>query len=170
MERLWAPWRAQYIQAAHSSQADADGPACFLCRGLARTDDRANLLAWRGTASAVFLNRYPYNNGHLLVCPIEHVGHLGQLTEASLIETMKTIQRMMGVLDRMLAPQGYNVGLNQGRVAGAGLPDHLHWHIVPRWGGDANFMPVLGDTKVLIESLEAFHDRLVDELARPNPA
>lgn len=170
MERLWAPWRAQYIQAPPSPSTVDDGPACFLCRGLARTDDRANLLAWRGRASAVFLNRYPYNNGHLLVCPVEHTGHLGRLTDASLHETMETVRRMMGVLDRILAPGGYNVGLNQGRAAGAGLPDHLHWHIVPRWDGDANFMPVLGDTKVLIESLDAFYDRLVAELAGPTPA
>ncbi|MFO0959674.1 MAG: HIT domain-containing protein [Isosphaeraceae bacterium] len=167
MERLWAPWRAQYIQAAPSPRVDTDGPACFLCRGLAGSDDRASLLAWRGESSAVFLNRYPYNNGHLLVCPVEHTGNLARLTDASLHDTMETVRRMMGVLDRMLGPQGYNVGLNQGRAAGAGLPDHLHWHIVPRWDGDANFMPVLADTKVLIESLDAFYDRLVAELAGP---
>jgi ATP adenylyltransferase len=163
MDRLWAPWRAQYIRDA-SEQAEPD-LGCFLCRGLASRDDRENLLVWRRAHSVVVLNRYPYNNGHLLVAPLAHRGTLGELSGADLVEPLETVQRMVAVLDRMLRPQGYNIGLNQGKSAGAGLPGHLHWHVVPRWDGDTNFMPVLGHAKVIVESLHEFYDRLVGELA-----
>lgn len=165
MDRLWAPWRAQYIKESASRPPSAD-PGCFLCRGLADdpSRDRDNLLAWRGSHSAVFLNRFPYNNGHLLIAPNVHRGHLGELSGANLHEPLDTVRRVIAVLDRMLRPQGYNVGLNLGAAAGAGLPGHLHWHVVPRWDGDTNFMPVTGDTKVIVESLTEFHDRLAAEL------
>jgi ATP adenylyltransferase len=165
MDRLWAPWRAQYIRDAPPA-TDSDS-GCFLCRGLAGRDDRENLLVWRGTHSVVVLNRYPYNNGHLLVAPVVHRGTLGELEGAELTEPIETLRRMVSILDRMLRPQGYNIGLNQGRSAGAGLPGHIHWHVVPRWDGDTNFMPVLGQTKVIVESLLEFYDRLVAELAIP---
>ena len=113
----------------------------------------------------MFLNRYPYNNGHLLVAPLVHHGTLGELSGADLTEPIETLRHVVRVLDRMLHPQGYNVGLNQGKSAGAGLPGHLHWHVVPRWDGDTNFMPVLGRTKVIVESLFEFYDRLAAELA-----
>jgi ATP adenylyltransferase len=162
LDRIWAPWRAQYIrESAHESDLDR---SCFLCRGLAAEDDRANLLVWRRSYSAVMLNRFPYNNGHLLVAPRVHRGTLGELTGSDLLEPVETIRRMIGILDRMLKPQGYNVGLNLGKAAGAGLPGHLHWHIVPRWDGDTNFMPVIGQTKVIVESLFEFYDRLRDEI------
>jgi ATP adenylyltransferase len=163
MDRLWAPWRAQYIRDA-SVTPDVD-LGCFLCRGLAERDDRENLVVWRGPRSVVFLNRYPYNNGHLLVAPKIHQGTLESLSGADLTEPIETMRRMVGTLDRMLRPQGYNIGLNQGKSAGAGLPGHLHWHVVPRWDGDTNFMPILGQTKVIVESLHEFYDRLVAELA-----
>ena len=118
------------------------------------------------TNSFVVLNRYPYNNGHLLVAPRVHRGTLGELEGPDLLEPIETIRRMIAVLDRMLQPQGYNIGLNQGKAAGAGLPGHLHWHIVPRWDGDTNFMPILGHTKVIVESLHEFYDRLLEELGR----
>lgn len=163
MERIWAPWRAQYIQ---DSSARPDSGGCFLCRGLAGEDDREALLVWRRPASAVFLNRYPYNNGHVLIAPLVHKGTLGELEGPELHEPLETVRTVIRVLDRMLRPQGYNVGLNLGRSAGAGLPGHLHWHVVPRWDGDTNFMPVLGEAKVIVESLSAFYDRLALELAR----
>lgn len=163
MDRIWAPWRAQYIQDA-SGTAAAD-PGCFLCRGIAGNDDRDNLLVWRRPRSVVVLNRYPYNNGHLLIAPLVHRGTLGALQGDDLTEPIETIQRVVDVLDRMLRPQGYNIGLNQGKSAGAGLPGHLHWHVVPRWDGDTNFMPVLGQTKVIVESLLEFFDRFTAELA-----
>lgn len=170
LDRLWAPWRASYIQDA-SSQGGSDF-GCFLCRGLASSEDRANYVVWRRPRSVVFLNRFPYNNGHLLVAPLEHRGTLGELTGADLLEPVETIRHAVAILDRMLRPQGYNIGLNQGKAAGAGLPGHLHWHVVPRWDGDSNFMPVIGNAKVIVESLDAFYDRFVAELtleAAPPP-
>lgn len=165
MDRLWAPWRAQYIKDSSARLASVD-ESCFLCRGLAEdpSSDRANLLAWRGSHSAIFLNRYPYNNGHLLVAPLVHRGQFGELEGPDLTEPVFTVQRAVAALDRIYRPQGFNIGLNLGKSAGAGLPDHLHWHIVPRWDGDTNFMPILGQTKVIVESLDELYDRIVAEL------
>jgi len=171
MDRLWAPWRAQYIR--ESSGPVENASECFLCRGLAEDDDRGNLVVWRGDHSVVVLNRFPYNNGHLLIAPRVHLGTVQALEGADLTEPVETIRRMVRVLDRMLRPQGYNIGLNQGKAAGAGLPGHLHWHVVPRWDGDSNFMPVLGQTKVIVESLLEFYDRLkaeLDSVERDEPA
>ena len=165
MDRLWAPWRAQYIK-DNSARPEGSADPCFLCRALAAPpeDDRENLLVLRGSHSAIFLNRYPYNNGHLLIAPRSHRGHLGDFQGVELSEPLELVQRSVAILDRMLRPQGYNVGLNLGKSAGAGLPGHLHWHVVPRWDGDTNFMPVVGQTKVIVESLLDFYDRLVAEL------
>ncbi len=164
MDPLWAPWRAQYIR---ESTAPPEGvnAGCFLCEGLAGGDDRARLLVWRRAHSAVFLNRYPYNNGHLLIAPCVHEGRLEALKGPALTEPLETMQLALKVLDRVLRPQGYNIGLNLGKTAGAGLPGHLHWHVVPRWEGDTNFMPVLAGTKVIVESLTEFYDRFVSECA-----
>lgn len=162
MDRLWAPWRAQYIR--ESAQISPVELGCFLCRGLADHDDRNNMLVWRRAHSAVFLNRYPYNNGHLLVAPVVHLGSLDELRVEALTEPIETIRLCVAILDRLLGPQGYNIGLNLGRAAGAGLPDHLHWHVVPRWDGDTNFMPVVGNAKVIVESLFEFYDRFVAEI------
>jgi ATP adenylyltransferase len=133
---------------------------------LAAKEDRENLVVQRRVNSFVILNRYPYNNGHLLVAPRVHRGTLGELEGPELFEPIETVRRMIAILDRMMRPQGYNIGLNQGKAAGAGLPGHLHWHIVPRWDGDTNFMPILGHTKVIVESLHEFYDRLLEELGR----
>ena len=171
MDRLWAPWRAQYIQES-SGKPPAEDDACFLCRGLASdpSRDRDNLLVHRGSRAAVFLNRYPYNNGHLLVAPLIHRGNLTDLEGADLAAPLELVRDSIAILSRMMRPDGYNVGLNLGRSAGAGLPGHLHWHIVPRWDGDTNFMPVLGQTKVIVESLGTFYDRLLQEYARSSTA
>ena len=168
LDQIWAPWRTQYIHEGATRPMPED--ACFLCRALASDCDRENLVALRGEHSVVVLNRYPYNNGHLLVAPRIHRGMLGDLDGPALVEPVEVVRRMTRVLDRMLRPQGYNIGLNQGKAAGAGLPGHLHWHIVPRWDGDTNFMPVLGHAKVIVESLEGFYDRLVEELNRDGEA
>jgi ATP adenylyltransferase len=133
---------------------------------LAGSNDRENLLVHRAPNSFVVLNRYPYNNGHLLVAPNVHRGTLGELEGRALLEPIETIRRMTAILERMLRPQGFNIGLNQGKAAGAGLPGHLHWHVVPRWDGDTNFMPILAQSKVIIESLQDFYDRLSVELSR----
>ena len=161
MEQLWAPWRLAYV-AAGPPPAGQD--PCFLCRGLEEQDDRRNLLVLRTPASVVVLNRFPYNNGHLLVAPRAHKGRLDELTAEEVTQTQLTLARMVGVLDGLMHPDGYNVGLNLGRVAGAGLPGHLHWHVVPRWAGDTNFMPVLADTKVIAQSLDALYDLLAERL------
>jgi ATP adenylyltransferase len=163
LDRIWAPWRAQYIYEGASTPETPGG--CFLCRSLEAAVDRENFLVFRGPHSVVMLNRYPYNNGHLLVAPRIHRGTLGELEGPDLLEPIQVLRRMTLILDRMLRPHGYNIGLNQGKAAGAGLPGHLHWHIVPRWDGDTNFMPILGSTKVIVESLYAFYDRIMDEMA-----
>ena len=161
MDHLWAPWRLAYVAAA-KKPTGAD--PCFICEGLAADDDRANLIAERSEHAVVILNRFPYNNGHLLVSPRAHKGRLDELTPEELLETMETLRRMVGVLDGLMHPDGYNIGLNLGHAAGAGLPGHLHWHVVPRWHGDTNFMSVLADTRVISQSLEALYDLLVGRL------
>ena len=160
LDHLWAPWRETYITAAKTPGSEG----CFICSGLAEQDDRKNLIALRTLRSVVVLNRFPYNNGHLLVAPIAHKGRLDELDRDEIFETQETLRRMVAVLDALMHPEGYNIGLNLGRVAGAGLPGHLHWHIVPRWNGDTNFMPVLGGTKVISQSLEALYDLLVESV------
>ncbi len=164
MERLWTPWRRAFVEGG-----DARDEGCFLCTKSAADDDRANLIVARSERGFVLLNLYPYNNGHLLVAPLVHRGTLGELAGADLTEPLETVRLVVAVLDGMLRPQGYNIGLNQGKAAGAGLPGHLHWHVVPRWDGDTNFMPVLGQTKVIVESLQEFYDRFVAELSGRAP-
>lgn len=163
MELLWAPWRLPYVKAA-SGIKPADDDPCFICRGLTEENDRDNILAWRREHSVVYLNRFPYNNGHLLIAPRAHKGRLDQLNAAETLESMDTMQRLLAILDELMHPDGYNIGINLGRVAGAGLPGHLHWHIVPRWNGDTNFMPIFADVKVIVQSLEALYDLLVERL------
>jgi ATP adenylyltransferase len=138
-------------------------PNCFLCRAAADADDRTNLVVARGQHTFVVLNRFPYNNGHLMVCPLEHRATLDQLTAELHLELSETITRLVGILSRAMQAEGFNIGLNLGRAAGAGVPGHLHWHIVPRWTGDTNFMPVLADTSVLPQSLDALFDLLRGE-------
>ena len=117
---------------------------------LAAADDRANLVVHRSGLSVVVLNRFPYNNGHLLVCPKAHKGRLDELAPDELLDLQLVLRQMAGIIRKRMNADGFNVGLNLGRVAGAGVPGHLHWHIVPRWAGDTNFMPVIGDTKVIV--------------------
>jgi ATP adenylyltransferase len=166
VDHLWAPWRLAYVTAPKDKPPAPGGGAddCFICRGLAGADDRANLLVHRTAASAVVLNRFPYNNGHLLVAPTAHKAGLADLTPDELLDLQLTLRAMMGILEKRMKPDGFNVGLNLGRVAGAGLPGHLHWHVVPRWNGDNNFMPVLTDTRVISQSLDALYDLIAEEL------
>jgi len=156
MDQLWAPWRLDYI----AKPAPAKPDECFICSGLAGTNDRQNLVALRTPLSAVVLNRFPYNNGHLLVAPRAHKGRLDELDSAEMLDLMETVSKMTALLQDLMKPDGFNIGLNLGKVAGAGLPGHLHWHIVPRWNGDTNFMPVLGDTKVISQSLDSLWQML----------
>jgi ATP adenylyltransferase len=161
MDRLWAPWRLSYVA---SPKLPADDDACFICRGLTDAKDRENLVALRGPKTVVVLNRFPYNNGHLLIAPNAHKGQLHELDVEEIVEMQKTITRLVAVLADMMKPDGFNIGLNLGKAAGAGLPGHLHWHLVPRWNGDTNFMPVFSDTRVIVQSLEQFYDLLKPRL------
>lgn len=164
MDQLWAPWRLAYAEAG--SKPKPNGDECFVCRGLAGSDDRANLIVHRTEWSVVVLNRHPYNNGHLLICPRAHKARLDDLTAAESADLQAMIQQMVAVIERRMNPEGFNVGLNLGRAAGAGLPGHLHWHVVPRWNGDTNFMPVVANVKVIVQSLDALYDLLLEELTR----
>lgn len=168
-ERLWAPWRLSYIQSADPEDAPDEHGGCFLCRYREPENDAENLVLWRGTHTICVLNRFPYNNGHLLVAPREHKADFNELNDDELLEIQKQIARLTSVLTHSMSPDGFNVGLNLGRVAGAGLPGHLHWHIVPRWNGDTNFMPVIGDSKVIPQSLAELYGLLDSELKKVPP-
>jgi ATP adenylyltransferase len=156
MDRLWTPWRMQYIETAREP-SDSD---CLFCHKLALGNDQeALILARSGTAFAI-LNAYPYNPGHLMVGPTRHAGELEDLPPEEMADAASLLQRSVRALKQVATPDGFNVGLNLGRVAGAGMPGHLHWHVVPRWNGDTNFMPVIGETKVLPELLEQTYAKL----------
>ncbi len=165
-ERLWAPWRLGYVQGTDPGDpgeavvidhwrpgADRD---CFLCRAAAagQAHDRVLGVVDRTDQSVVVVNRFPYSNGHLLVAPLDHRATLASLDDAELLDLQHGITRWCGIMERAMQAQGFNVGLNLGRVAGAGVPGHLHWHIVPRWAGDVNFMPTTAGIRVLPESLD----------------
>jgi ATP adenylyltransferase len=155
VERLWTPWRRAFIEGA-----DRRSDECFLDRIASEHNDRDNLVLLRAERVFVLLNRFPYNSGHLMVAPYEHTGDLGALDARIASELMHATQRSLDALQRAYSPDAFNIGMNLGRVAGAGLPDHLHMHVVPRWNGDTNFMPVVGETKVLPETLDQTYERL----------
>jgi Diadenosine tetraphosphate (Ap4A) hydrolase and other HIT family hydrolases len=154
MERLWAPWRMVYIR----SVDEEDG--CLFCRKVEEAPSEANLVLHRGKHTLTLMNLYPYNSGHLMVAPRLHVADLEALPEEVVLALMKETQRAIRILKAEMHPHGFNVGLNLGRVAGAGVDKHLHLHIVPRWSGDSNFMPVIGDVKVIPEALAETYRRL----------
>ena len=158
MDHLWAPWRLSYITTAKDKPHSVE---CFICQAASASsaaEERERLVPYRSNLSVVVLNHFPYNNGHLLVCPRAHKGRLDELTIDELLDLQLVVRKMIGVLQARISPEGFNVGLNLGHAAGAGVPGHLHWHIVPRWNGDTNFMPVVSDTKVISQSLEALYD------------
>ena len=171
-EQIWAPWRLGYIKgdkvAAEARAADllpgAD-PDCFICRAVAEKADRENLVVARTRRSIVILNRYPYNNGHLLIAPQAHKAGPIDLEDEEHLEIQHEIVHFIGLLKQSMNAEGFNVGLNLGRVAGAGLPGHLHWHVVPRWNGDTNFMPVLAGVDVIPQALDALWQLLHQPLA-----
>ncbi|MHC4174410.1 MAG: HIT family protein [Planctomycetota bacterium] len=150
MERknLWAPWRIKYIQGLSESSG------CFICHNLEHPqDDDKNLVLWRTAESIVILNRFPYNNGHLLIAPVRHIADLEKASNEELLELIKLVRESQRALSLAIKPHGFNVGMNFGRCAGAGLPEHFHIHIVPRWDGDTNCMSVCSDTGVISQSL-----------------
>lgn len=162
MDQLWAPWRLHYVANASPGSNHA---GCFLCRIQEETHDAENYLVERGQNTILVLNRFPYNNGHLLIAPKLHLAEPGDLDDETTLECQRAICRWIEVIRRRMNADGFNVGLNLGRVAGAGVPGHLHWHIVPRWNGDTNFMPVLGDVRVIPQSLAALYELLRSEIA-----
>ncbi len=153
MDRLWAPWRIGYVLSEKSED-------CIFCDKPSAGDDAAELILNRGELSYVLMNAYPYNNGHLLVVPYEHVPDVLSVSEEQLVDMMRLTRRAIEATQRAMRPDGFNVGFNVGRVAGAGIEEHVHLHIVPRWAGDTNFMPVLGDTRVVPQSLRECYELL----------
>lgn len=147
MHQLWSPWRKKYVTTAGS------GEACIFCGALAASDDEKSLIVHRGERNFVVMNLYPYNAGHLMVAPKRHLGALAEVDADTLAEMMRLVQRAEAVVSERYRPDGFNVGMNLGRVSGAGVPGHLHLHVVPRWEGDTNFMTVLSDVRVISEDV-----------------
>ena len=155
-ENVWAPWRMEYIRQASQPQQ-----GWFLCAYAGRPqDDPAHYVLWRSGRVLVLLNRYPYTNGHLLVAPLAHVGTLDALDEGVLCEMTVRLRDAVCVLREVVQAEGFNIGMNLGRCAGAGLPDHVHWHVVPRWSADTNFMSVVGNARVIPQALDEVYDAL----------
>jgi ATP adenylyltransferase len=153
MDRLWAPWRSKYIYLRKRQK-------CIFCGAKAEKDHGGKYIVEKSRHSFAMLNLYPYNNGHVMVAPYRHVSSLAMLSDAELLDLMKLVNRITARIDGKMKPQGYNMGANIGRIAGAGFAGHVHLHIVPRWTGDTNFMPVVSDMKVVPESLDAMYKLL----------
>lgn len=153
MERVWAPWRMEYLLNEKSE-------GCIFCLAGNRGEERDLLVLKRTPQSLIMLNRYPYTNGHLLAAPLRHTADLDSLSDEEMLDLMRAVRLCRLVLEKVASPQGFNIGLNLGRAAGAGVADHLHFHIVPRWNGDTNFMTVVGDIRVVPEGLLSAYDRL----------
>jgi ATP adenylyltransferase len=155
LKQLWAPWRLEYIQSADEE------PGCIFCHAAEATDEEG-LVVKRGELAFVLLNRFPYASGHLMIAPYRHEGEFGALTSEEAVEIHGLASAGLAALGETMRPQGFNLGWNLGRVAGAGVVDHVHLHVVPRWAGDTNFMPVLADVKVLPEALADARRKLVE--------
>lgn len=153
MQRLFAPWRMSYIGSIPPS-------GCIFCDFPARRDDHATFILHRGETCFTIMNIYPYNPGHIMVVPFRHVADYDELCDKELLEMHRTVRQWLRVIRKIMTPQGFNLGVNVGKVAGAGVAGHVHLHIVPRWNGDTNFMPVFGEVRVVPEALEATYGRL----------
>lgn len=166
MEKLWSPWRSKYIE---SFKSDADKNKCIFCQmiDLIPEDDN-NLLVDMGEYTFTVLNLYPYNNGHLMIVPKRHTNDFSGLSTDELTESFEKLQLAEKALRKVLNPHGFNMGANIGRVAGAGIEDHIHFHIVPRWNGDSNFMPVIGDVKVISQDLAETKSKLLNAYSELN--
>lgn len=159
MKHLWAPWRMEYIERGKNND-------CIFCICNRENRDKENLVVWRTALSFVIMNRFPYSHSHLMIAPIRHVKHIQELSPAEQLDIMGLMAKSIGIIERVYHPDGFNVGLNLGKVAGAGFEDHIHVHIVPRWDGDMNFMPILADTRVISEHLQKTYDRLVSSFKK----
>jgi ATP adenylyltransferase len=147
MKQLWAPWRLPYLQ---DNKQPSD--RCVFC-AKQTSDDSVEHILYRGEFSYVVLNRYPYNNGHILIVPYQHTGYIEEIPESTLLEMIKFLQTALNILRQVYLPEGFNIGINEGSSAGAGIAEHIHLHIVPRWAGDANYMTVIGETRIIPQSL-----------------
>ena len=165
MKQLWAPWRMDYIL----GDSEKNGCDCIFCVRDIVGEDRARLILHRGEHAFVIMNKFPYTNGHLMVAPYRHTSDPGGLSDDEALEMHRLMVLCRDVLKKRIAPQGFNLGMNLGQIAGAGLADHLHLHIVPRWSGDTNFMPVFADVRVVPQHLEATYALLLDEFPRRSP-
>lgn len=152
MKQLWAPWRTEYILGNKSSQ-------CIFCKEYSK-DDKKELVLYRGNFAAVMMNKFPYNNGHLLVYPWKHTGLLEDMDSEESLEIFGLMKKSVTILKKEMNAGGFNIGMNLGKEAGAGIEEHIHFHIVPRWNGDTNFMPVIGEVRVMPEHLQATYDKL----------
>jgi ATP adenylyltransferase len=153
MKRLWAPWRIDYIINKKPS-------TCIFCVTPDHESDREKLILYRTDLSLVMLNRYPYNNGHLMIAPFRHSADLNELSDEEMLDLFTTLRLSRNVLEKTASPQGFNIGINLGKAAGAGVDEHLHIHIVPRWNGDTNFMSVISDNRVMPENLRCTYEKL----------
>ncbi|MBN1301066.1 MAG: HIT domain-containing protein [Melioribacteraceae bacterium] len=160
MDRLWSPWRSQYIESFKDKKGDE---GCIFCETAAKdVKDNKNLLVYKGEKAFVVLNLYPYNNGHMMVVPFRHISSLNELSAEENIEIMKLIQKSSSALAVVMKPHGFNIGANIGKAAGAGIDTHIHFHVLPRWNGDTNFMPALGEVKVISQDLLRTKYDLID--------
>lgn len=155
MKVLWAPWRMEYIL------SNQEKIPCIFCPGDDRGQDEERLILFVGHLSMVMMNRYPYNNGHLLVAPVRHVNTLGSLSEEEMLDLLGVVRKSISALKQVMSPEGFNVGLNLGKVAGAGVEEHMHFHIVPRWNGDTNYMTVVGTVRVIPEHIRETYNKLL---------
>jgi ATP adenylyltransferase len=158
-ENLWAPWRLKYVEKPSASgNIFVDLPA--------RGDDRANFILYRGETAFVILNAYPYTNGHLLIAPFRQTNDLPTMTDQELLEINQLVAKAVKWISVVYKPDGFNIGVNLGKAGGAGIPEHIHWHVLPRWAGDTNFLTTVGDTRVMPQSLEDSYDRLLEAIQR----
>ncbi len=155
MKVLWAPWRMEYIV------SEQKGEDCIFCAGDKRSEDKERLILYVGSLTTVMMNRFPYINGHLLAAPIRHASDLESLTREETLDLMAMVRRSIKILKKVLNPEGFNIGLNLGKVAGAGVEEHMHFHIVPRWNGDTNYITVLGEIRVIPEHIEETYYKLL---------
>ena len=162
MDKLFSPWRSKYISSFQEESADA----CVLCDAFVAADDEQALVVHRGKEAFVIMNKFPYNSGHLMILPVRHTSDFQSLTKTEVMEMMSLLAASERALKELSKPQGFNIGMNLGRIAGAGIDAHLHWHIVPRWNGDTNFLPVLADVKVVSEDMAGQWKRLREIFAR----
>jgi len=156
-DRLWAPWRFSYVEKPTTGTSEG---GCIFVDLPAQSNDRENLLLYRGRSAFVMMNAFPYNNGHLLVAPYRHTADMAELGDEELLEINQLVANSVRWITSVYKPDGFNIGINLGRSAGAGIPSHIHWHIVPRWSGDTNFMTTIGEVRVLPQSLADSYDRL----------